>query len=598
MKMFDKKRLIIALICGLLTASAAVSVVWANAAKVEETTPLFTLYVTAQNTRPADLSASTIWKEDLAKIGINLEIVVEDSASISNRHWGADWYKTHEEGGWDLESPRMFYWIWDATSLLWWDSCYTAKGYVPFGWNYFGWHNAVADDLVREFFTTFNETARQNYMTEWQKIFIEDPPQIPCFNPYYVVLHNPELSGFKAWRVEGGPSFDATYELQYAGKTLDDDVTITWAVESDTGLLRGWNPFYTDGAPYRGCHHGLTTQIMTEKGYEVGPLLAESWEWSEDFMSMTFHLRDDVTWHDGTPFTAEDVVFSVDAALDPATGSVLTGDFGPVVDHAEALDDHTVVVYVKKPYPDLAGLMGTYHFYVVPKHILGDVPHSEWKTHATNTESGLLPGVGPYTTGEWVREDHWILEAYDDYFGGRHLIDRIVFKVIPDPSTALASLEAGEIDVIGVYMAGQLMSEFDRLESEGKIGMSVQPKPGFGFIGVNRQHPILQNRHVVRALWYALDLERIREEIYFGNGEIAYSAIHPLQPYHDASVKDLAPTYDLEAAKAELALAGYTWPHEVEVPETDIYVPAGGGFAGGFVVAAVIMYLVMGRRKE
>ena len=285
-----------------------------------------------------------------------------------------------------------------------------------------------------------DEAARQEYMTKWQTEFIEDPPQIPCFYPYYVMLHNPDVTGWKSWRVEGGSSFDATYELQYAGKTLDDDVTVTFATGTDTALTRGWNPFFTNGAPWRGMHHGLTTQIQTETGFEVGSLIAESWEWSEDFMSMTFHLRDDVTWHDGTPLTAEDVVFSVDAALDPETGSVLTGDFGPVVDHAEAIDYHTVVIYVQKQYPDLAGLMGTYHFYVVPKHILEDVPHSEWKTDITNTEGGFLPGVGPYKYSEWSREEFWVLEAYDNYFGGRHLVDKMVFRVIPEPSTALAVL--------------------------------------------------------------------------------------------------------------------------------------------------------------
>jgi len=562
---------------------------------IEDRTPLFTLLCLINSTKPGDLAAATIWKEDLAKMGIDLRLEVLDPVAISSRMWGESWNKRWEEGGWDLTAPTMFTYIWDPTSLVWWESCWTAWGLLPHGWNNMGWTNARADMLVRDFFRTFNETKRRELMYEWQRIFVEDPPVILCFYPYFVVLHNPKITGFQAWRVCGSEGFDMYYDLNYEGKTEDDFIYIKWMTSVDTGLTRGWNPFFVDGHPAWASFHGLLSMVETEKGYKLAPLIAKSWEWSEDCMSMTFYLRDDVYWHDGVKLTAEDVVFSIEAALDPATGATISGDLIPVIDHAEALNETTVVIYLKEIYPDLPCLMSTYHFFVVPKHVLGNVPHSEWKTHETNTEGGKLPGCGPYKFKEWVKGQYWVLEAFDGYFGGRPFIDEIIFRVIPDVSTALMALEAGEIDVIPEYPAGELMAEYRRLKDEGKVAISPQRKPGLGFIYVNRNHPILANRHVVRALWYALNLPRIHEEVYFGYGQIANSPIHPMMPYYNPN--NTVPTYDLNAARHELELAGYIWPRRITVPFEVYYVQVVGAAVGGAIVAAATTYAVT-RKKS
>jgi len=587
------KKFLATFMTALFVSSMAASISTVSAQVLEETTPLFTLHALVSSANPDRISAATIWKEELAKLGIELKIEVLESASISARMWGSNWNKSWDEGGWDLTTPGMYNWIWDPTSLLWWESCYTAIGIPPWGWNNFGWTNSLADNLVREFFSTFDEEERRELIWKWQEIFVEDPPKILNFYPYWVLIHNKKLSGFQGWRIEGWQQFDDKYNLRYEGKTFDDYVSIVAHTSSDVGLTVGWNPFFTDGAPYRGVHTGILTMGEGPIGFEIQPFIAKSWEWSEDFMSMTFYLRDDVYWDDGVKMTAEDVVFSVDAALDPATGSLLTGDFAPVVDHAEALNETTVKVYLKDLYPDLAGLFVTYHFYVVPKHVLGNVPHSEWRTHETNLEGGKLPGLGPYIFKEWVKNDYWTLVKSETFFGkDATFIDEITYRVIPDAMTALAALERGEVDIHGNPAA--VMAELTRLKQEGKVAVTPYPKPGISFIAVNRNHPILANRHVVRALWYALPLARIRDEIYNGNGEIANSAIHPMMPFYNPNVQQ--PTYNLAQARAELAMAGYVWPRKVEVPTTLYYTPAGGGFAGGFVVAAVIVYAVM-RRK-
>ena len=589
----NKKKFQALFITAIIIVSVTPLALSVKAPVVEDTTPLFTLHALMSGSETDQIAAATIWKEELAKIGINLEIQVMDEAGVSNRMWGDNWNKSWEEGGWDLGAPDLETWWWNPISLLWWQSCWTSAGLPPLGWNNFGWTNGRADMLVNAFLTTFDYEERAEYMNEWQEIFVEDPPVILTYYPDWLLLHNKELYGFDGGRFFGWGYFDDEYCIKMEGKTLEDYVSITTADAYDAGLVTGWNPLFTDGLPGGGMYIGLLSTRLTTEGYELKPYVAKSWEWSEDHMSMTFYLRDDVYWDDGVKLTADDVVFSVDAIKRAEIGSMLRSDFDPVVDHAEALNETTVKVYTKVLYPDLAELFLS--FYIVPKHTLEDVPYSQWKTDETNTEGGKLPGCGPYVFKEWVKNDHITKVKSDTYFAKDNIfIDEIISRVIPDPMTALAALEAGEIDILDDrQLVTAVSSEVPRLEEEGNVGVLWYPRASIGFVYINRNNPILTNRHVVRAIWYALPLERIRDEIFNGNGEIANSVIYPTMPFYDPDVQQ--PTYDLEKAKDELAMAGYVWPREVEVQTSLPYVEIVGGFAGGFVVATAIVYVIMRR---
>jgi peptide/nickel transport system substrate-binding protein len=340
--------------------------------------------------------------------------------------------------------------------------------------------------------------------------------------------------------------------------------------------------------------------------------MVESDEWIDD-TTFRVHLIEGATWSDGHPFDADDVVFTIDSVLNPKIGSVMTGDMGPRVKDAVKIDDYTVDFILYDTYPDIKALLSSYHFALVPEHILGDIPVEDWKTHISHTGEDLdqlLPGLGIYKFKSWTRGEQWQLELRDPdvpaseggLLGYTEVADdaprTITYVIIPDPTTALAALENGEIDALNYGMTDDLLGELPRLLETDGIAITEYEEASFGYVTVNHVHPILANPHVRVALWYALDRERIRDEIYFGLPKLQETVLTPVQPYYDATIK--GPSFDLEKAKAELVLAGYKeWGLEKTAsPVSSLYLPIGGGLVVGAVIGAAVIYSLRRRSEE
>ncbi len=168
----------------------------------------------------------------------------------------------------------------------------------------------------------------------------------------------------------------------------------------------------------------------------IVPSVATSWEISEDGLTYTFQLRQDVKWHDGKALTAGDVQFTYEKILDPQIASRFNLNFQAVQD-VQAPSPSTVVITLKQPDPVfLAHLWAG----IIPRHI--------WeKEDFAKSQYNVRPvGSGPWKLKEWVRGDHMIFEANPDYFQGRPYLDRIIVKVIPDATVAFAALEKGDVD--------------------------------------------------------------------------------------------------------------------------------------------------------
>ena len=217
--------------------------------------------------------------------------------------------------------------------------------------------------------------------------------------------------------------------------------------------------------------------------------LAESWEISKNGLVITFRLRKGVRWHDGTPFTADDVLFTYRLTVDPKTPTAYAGDFLKVK-RAEVLDAHTFRVTYDKPF---APALMSWGASVMPKHLLEgqDVTRSPLARHPI--------GTGPYRFKEWKTGQKIALEYNPDYFEGRPWIDGRVMRIIPDMATMFLELRAKGIDQMGLtplQYTRQTENRYFRNNFRKYCYLSF----AYTYLGFNLQNPMFADRRVRQVL--------------------------------------------------------------------------------------------------
>ena len=280
----------------------------------------------------------------------------------------------------------------------------------------------------------------------------------------------------------------------------------------------------------------------------IVPSVATSWEISEDGLTYTFQLRQDVKWHDGQALTAEDVKFTYEKILDPQIASRFNLPFQSVQD-VQAPSPSTVVVTLKRPDPVfLAQLWAG----IIPKHI--------WeKEDFTKSQYNISPvGSGPWKLKEWVRGDHMIFEANPDYFQGRPYLDRVIVKVIPDATVAFAAMEKGDVDYFpftGV-IGGPPYQLVNRLKQSKHLEVQVFDVVSTQRLFFRNDKPPFNNLKARQAVAHAINKRFIVEKLLFGYGQVTHSEVpSALQWAHNPHV----PQYEYDVAKANQLLdeAGY-----------------------------------------
>lgn len=313
----------------------------------------------------------------------------------------------------------------------------------------------------------------------------------------------------------------------------------------------------------------------------VVPDLADTWEISPDGLVYTFNLHPDATWHDGTPFTANDVAFTIDwfannstvdetGALSPvykgflpkwgqiagvtdvagtlgADGSVTPGSGH--VSGVEVVDDHTVKITLAAPdaifLPGLSDMANA----IMPQHILKDATAADVETLPfTVGTPGATIGTGPYKLAEFIPDQQVTLEANPDYFKGAPSIGRIVFKMFPDPALAIAQLESGDLDLAFRVPP----AEFDRLAANESLNVISARNPGVFRIVMNTDTAPWDKPELRQAVAYAVNKQAIVDSFYKGRAEVLYN--HPGFTTYDDINK-----YEHDPAKAAelLAAGGY-----------------------------------------
>ena len=278
---------------------------------------------------------------------------------------------------------------------------------------------------------------------------------------------------------------------------------------------------------------------------EYEPHLARSWEMLGD-TGVVFHLRDDVRWHDGEPTTAEDVLFTFERARNPATAFPNADYFARWTDGV-VVDSYTVRFSFEPHAEPLAGWPFTP---IAPKHLLDSIPPERLRQARFNRNP---VGNGPFRFVSQRANDRWVFEANPDHpeeLGGRPLLDRLVWRIIPDNTAQITELRGGEADLALQPQPGQVR---DLAEQEG-VRAIIKPSRTFSFIVWNGRHEPLGDPRVRRALAMAIDREEILQGLRHGLGEVA---VGPIMPFHWAYDDDLAPLpFDPDSARALLAAAG------------------------------------------
>lgn len=278
------------------------------------------------------------------------------------------------------------------------------------------------------------------------------------------------------------------------------------------------------------------------------PGLARSWELSADSTLLTFHLRDDVYWHDGTKTTAFDAKFTYDLLLDPETPYVNKGRYENF-ESAEAVDSFTFRVRLR-PHADY--LVRWLDFIPVPRHVLGKVPPLELAKHPFGTTRPV--GNGPFKLVSRTPGQDWVLEANDRFpedLGGRPHLDRLVFRVVPDPTTQMAELLTGASDIVTVTPDQQ-----EKIASARGVRLISYQSPAYNFIAWNGRRPLFSDPRVRRALTMAIDRQGIVDGLLNGHGTVANSTVPPMFWNHDPTAGvDLL--HDPAAARRSLGEAGW-----------------------------------------
>ena len=488
-------------------------------------------------------------KEDLAKIGIDVIIeyrergVMDDT--IEGEYFNYTW-DDEPNKGWDMS----FWQFWGLpTDLVWFPGMYHIP--PPFGWARSGWNNTEANELLMNCIHELDPVKRREYALWYQQQYVHDPPNIVLYSRVQRQCCDARLQtpwGTPGWQ-DALWDYDP-YILSWSETPMPDKVVLKW------GCRLEWyaclNPIYM----WLGAQdisqlltHSMfyvTSQIPGSppaEGFFLRPYLAVGDPvFSEDGLTADIELRNDVYWHNFTDewtdplnhvdyfnekLTADDVVCTFDALLDPATASWNRADFEVVLDVSEfpggveKLDDYHVRFHLIEPlsmeYFKL--LMGDeWGAMILPEHIMGKVAHGDWYTHWTNTvvTGHPPPGTGPFQFVENnVAEGYWKIAAVPNYpegLGGKHIIDEIIGYKITEPGACWTALTTHEIH-FGMRCWEATKDQLDTAAADPTLTVYDSPVSEVELLRLNLRHPALSNRYVRQAIAHAINYPHIAEDI-------------------------------------------------------------------------------------
>ncbi len=307
---------------------------------------------------------------------------------------------------------------------------------------------------------------------------------------------------------------------------------------------------------YRNLFDGL---FKLNDDMEVVPDLAASFDQPDD-LTYDIALRDDVTFHDGSPFTSADVVSTFDRITNDTELASKQKSYVANVASVEAVDEHNVKITLKQPDASFIRVLATL-IYITPASVISEVGDADFGTNPV--------GTGPFKFESWNGSDSVVLSANCDYHDGETIPSTVEFRFITEPATAVSSLQSGELD-IAMALPPDLAATL-----EGSSDLKVQEEEGNRtfFLSPNTLEGPFADQKVRQALNYAIDRESLTTQLLGGHatprGQVNASSVFGFS-------EDVKPyPYDPEKAEELLADAGYK-PGEVQIElvlDQDIYRP-------------------------
>ncbi|HSF02904.1 MAG TPA: peptide-binding protein, partial [Solirubrobacterales bacterium] len=290
--------------------------------------------------------------------------------------------------------------------------------------------------------------------------------------------------------------------------------------------------------------------VTLGRNLEIAPELATSWSFSPDCLTLDFKLRDNVRWHDGVPFTADDVVFTWRATMNPKTPSPYKSDFADV-ERVEAQGPQAVRVTYRKPY---AKALLSWAVTMLPRHLLERYVE-EGKIREAPQNWTAPVGTGPYRFKEMKSGEKIVFVANQDYFKGRPPISRIVYRVIPSQATIFLEVKAKGVDVASLT-ALQYKRQTEYPAFEKAYNKFRYAGAGYTYLGFNLKDKRFADPRVRRAFAHAINKRELLDGVVLGLGREATGPFRPGTWADNPEVKSIP--FDPKRAAALLAEAGWT----------------------------------------
>ena len=427
-------------------------------------------------------------------------------------------------------------------------SLYHSSESDPGQFNFINYENPDYDELAEQQSRVFDEDERRELIHECLAILDEDQPRSTPFAPTIADPYIADrVSGYSEMPGQDSLSFMNVMNVELSG---DDQ---TFRVGS-TDIPESINPLVTTTIRNRDALRLMYDRLFRiNPDFEPEPWAVEDYEQLDD-ETIELTIRDDMSFHDGEPVTAEDIAFSFDYQAEhaPLTSATLAP-----VSQAEVIDDYTVRVDLEHPHAPIFANSFCYMF-VLPQHIWEDIPDSVDADEPSEYPNPEPVGSGPFEFEYFEADEELRLTRNDDFYRPPN-IEELVW--VTGPQSAMYDLiETGEIEAFAAG-TGHAPDTTDRLREEDEIDIYEVESHGVQDIAYNNAREPFDDRAMRQALDYAIPRQEIVEEVYLGYANAEYSHITEANEFwHNPDVEKHGG--DMDLARQELEDAGYQWDED------------------------------------